>query len=292
MAWRAVVRVLRSPLDSVVSVVLPANCRVCGESLFRLTGVPVCSSCWNDLPPQSRLLCFCCGEDVGVSDFGETPGDGVLCRRCRLAPPAFERAVAHGVYQGALRSLLHLLKYEGLEPIAERLGALIAARIAALPDLPGKMLVVPVPLFRARRRERGFNQAELLARSTTRAMHRIRTAWEDEFAPGVLARQRATQSQAGLSMSERRRNLRGAFFVPDPGRVQGRDVLLIDDIYTTGATARACSQALKRAGAASVWVATAARAQRRQIEAFRPEKTSEIPMHEDVAIWDGGMTVQ
>jgi len=200
--------------------------------------------------------------------------------------------VAYGVYQGPMRSLLHLLKYEGLEPIAAKLGGLIADRIGAIPGLPARVLVVPVPLFKGRRRERGFNQAELLARAALRAMRRIRPDWEGEFAPGVLARQRATQSQAGLSPHERRRNLQGAFFVTDPSRVRDRDVLVVDDIYTTGATARACSQALRRAGAARVWVATAARAQRRQVEAFRPEPVAELPMHEDVAIWDGGTTVQ
>ena len=189
-----------------------------------------------------------------------------------------------------MRSLLHLLKYEGLEPIAQRLGELIAHRVSAISEIPKKMLVVPVPLFKGRRRERGFNQAELLTRGVVRAMRRMRPDWVGEFAPGVLARQRATESQAGLSPHQRRRNLRGAFFVPDPSRVQGRDVLLIDDIYTTGATARACSQALKRAGAASVWVATAARAQRRQVEAL-VSPVAEIPKHDDVAIWDGGTIV-
>jgi ComF family protein len=228
---------------------------------------------------------------LGISDYGETPEGGILCRHCRLASPPFELAVAHGLYQGTMRSLLHLLKYEGLEPIAQRVGELIASRVSAISGLPMKMMVVPVPLFKNRRRERGFNQAEVLARAVARAMRRMWPEWEGAFAPGVLARQRATESQAGLSPNQRRRNLRGAFFVPDPSRVQGRDVLLIDDIYTTGATARACSQALKQAGAASVWVATAARAQRRQVESFRPTTAAEVPMHEDVAIWDGGTTV-
>ena len=225
---------------------------------------------------------------MAVADFGETPREGILCRQCRLAPPRFETAVAHGLYQGTMRSLLHLLKYEGLEPIARRLGMLVAEKLASMPNLPPKMLVVPVPLFKARQSERGFNQAELLAAGVMRAMRDLRPEWEGESAPGVLARQRATQSQAGLSMTERRRNLRGAFFVPDGGRVRDQQVLLVDDIYTTGATARACSQALRRAGAAGVWVATAARAQRRQLEAFDPKAAAEVPMHEDVAIWDGG----
>lgn len=292
MAWRAVVRVLRSPVNSVTSVIFPADCRVCGNPLLSFTRVPVCHSCWANLPPQSASLCFTCGEDLRISDFGEMPGENLLCRPCRLARPAFERALAHGLYQGPMRSLLHLLKYEGLEPVAQRLGALIARQVAAIPDLPERMLVVPVPLFKARHRQRGFNQAELLARAAVRAMRGLCPGWEGELAPWVLARQRATESQTGLSMHERRRNLRGAFFVVDPARMRDRNVLLIDDIYTTGATARACTQVLRRAGAASVWVATVARAQRRQIEAFRPETIAEVPMHQDIARWDGGKTLQ
>jgi len=222
-----------------------------------------------------------------VWDYGEGPEDGILCRQCRLAPPSFEEA-AYGLYQGTMRSLLHLLKYEGLEPVAQRLGDLLASRVLTISELPQRMLVVPVPLFGARRKERGVNQAELRARVAVRTMRRMRRDWEGHLAPGVLGRQRATESQAGLSPHQRRRNLRGAFFVSDPTRVEGRDLLLVDDIYTTGATARACSRVLRRAGAARVSVA---RAQRRQVEAFRPA-VAEVPMHEDVAIWDGGTTVQ
>lgn len=215
--------------------------------------------------------------------------------------------MAHGLYRGTMRLLLHLLKYEGLEPIARRLGALMAAQLSGLSDLPAKMLVVPVPLFRAKRRQRGFNQAELLAERLLEAMRRIRPDWEGDPAARVLARQRATESQAGLSLSRRQRNLRGAFFVPDAELVRGRDVLLIDDIYTTGATARACSQALKRAGAARVWVATVARAQRYEVELVRPKAVEDGAeekrdwerggerVREDygeVALWDAGDTVQ
>jgi ComF family protein len=229
-----------------------------------------------------------------VSDFGESrPGrEEMLCRPCRLAPPAFEHAFAYGLYTGTMRSLLHLLKYEGLEPIANRLGALLAAQAQALAGLPGEMLVVPVPLFKARRRQRGFNQSELLAVALLRSLRQLRPEWKGVLVRNVLTRRRATESQAGLSQSERRRNLRGAFFVSNAERVKGRHVLLVDDIYTTGATARACAQVLRRAGAASVTVATAARAQRRGVELFRPQPAVEVPMEHDVALWDGGSTLQ
>lgn len=196
-----------------------------------------------------------------------------------------------------MRSLLHLLKYDGLEPVATKLGALLAAKVAAMPGLPAKMLVVPVPLFKGKRRERGFNQSELLARALRESVRRIRPEWDGEPAPGILMRQRATQSQAGLTLHERRRNLRGVFSIPKPEKLRGRDVLLTDDIYTTGATARACSAALKKGGAASVWVATVARAQRHEIQFVSSIvnggiSAAEAPLHEDVAMWDGGKTNQ
>lgn len=216
----------------------------------------------------------------------------MLCRPCRVAPPAFERAIAYGLYTGTMRSLLHLLKYEGLEPVAGRLGALMAAQLHSVPGFASEMLIIPVPLFKARKRQRGFNQAELLAGAVLQSLRQLRPEWKGTLARNVLTRRRATESQAGLSQSERRRNLRGAFFVSDAEQVKTRHVLLVDDIYTTGATARACAQVLRRAGAASVTVVTAARAQRRGIELFRPQSAVEVPMEQDVALWDGGSTLQ
>jgi ComF family protein len=211
-----------------------------------------------------------------------------------MVAPEFEQAVAHGLYAGTMRSLLHLLKYDGLEPVAAKLGALLAARLAAVEGLPAKVLVVPVPLYAGKRRERGFNQSELLARAVCDAMRRVRSGWDGELAPGILIRQRATKSQAGLTNAERRRNLRGVFSVAQSELLRGRDVLLIDDIYTTGATARACSAALKKGGAARVWVATVARAQRQEIRFAGSSKlaagsAADVPMHEDVVMWDGTM---
>ncbi len=193
-----------------------------------------------------------------------------------------------------MRSLLHLLKYEGMEPVARRLGEQIACQVAALPALPLSMTVVPVPLFASKRSLRGYNQAELLADAAVRAARAQGLAWKLDTA--LLHRKRATESQAGLTPRQRRTNMRGAFFVPssrrDPvqvagasssrelQRLRGRDILLIDDIYTTGATARAASLTLREAGAGSVWVATAARAQR--LETAPPPP---LPMQEDVAGW-------
>jgi ComF family protein len=197
--------------------------------------------------------------------------DSQLCQPCRLAPPAFVKAVAYGNYHGELRSLVHLLKYQGMQPIARRLGPLLADSLEPFAGSPTTMLVIPVPMHPEKQRRRGFNHAELLARAAMAEMRRRHPQWGLHLETGLLKRVRATASQAGLTTHQRRQNLRGAFFAPHPERLAGRDVLLIDDIYTTGATARACSRMLMNGGAASVRVATVARAQR-----------------EGVAMWDTG----
>ena len=193
--------------------------------------------------------------------------------------------MAHGLYRGTLRSLLHLLKYDGMEPVAEPLGRLMAAQLASQPGIPAKMTAVPVPLFKAKRRQRGFNQAELLSRAVARAgaAHGLELTVDAR----MLQRKRDTASQAGLTPIGRRRNVRGAFAVRGHAAgtqpLAGRTLLLIDDIYTTGATARAASSALRRAGAEQIWVATAARAQRQELA--EPVHATATPMEEDVAFW-------
>jgi ComF family protein len=195
-----------------------------------------------------------------------------------MVPPAFAQAVAYGPYQGQLRGLIHLLKYDGMQPVAHRLGGLLAISLetfleTAESTVPRRMLVVPVPLHRAKLRRRGFNHAELLARA---AVSQASTSggsarqWDLHLAFGMLERRRSTVSQAGLTTRQRRQNLRGAFFAPRPAGLAGRHVLLVDDVYTTGATARACSRVLMDAGAASVWVVTLARAQREGVARWDP----------------------
>lgn len=213
-------------------------------------------------------------------------GSAALCRACRLAPPPFVRAVAFGLYDGRMRDAIHALKYDGLRQAAQRLGRMLATAIAQLADeAPAEMLVVPVPLHRSKSALRGFNQARALARAALAGLRRSHPAWRLTLAPDTLMRLRATESQAGLTPRQRRINVRGAFSVAAPAAVDGKHILLIDDIFTTGATARACARALKRAGAASVWVATLARARRKE-----PAETTGMRRDED-DFHEGDVTV-
>jgi ComF family protein len=178
-----------------------------------------------------------------------------------MAPPPFVRAVSYRLYQDRMRAAIHALKYDGLHPAAKVLGRMLGEAIAQLAnDAPAEMLVVPIPLHRSKYAERGFNQARSLAAHALNHLRKTHPQWRLTLASSTLMRLRATGSQAGLSPRQRRLNVRSAFSVSDPASVADKDILIIDDIFTTGATARSAAQALKRAGAASVWVATLSRA--------------------------------
>jgi ComF family protein len=219
--------------------------------------------CWTEIPLQCEPACARCGDTLITPVSLINPASASFCRTCRLAPPAFVRAVAYGLYQDRMKGAIHALKYDRLHPAARGLGRLLAQAIAQLADeAPAEMLVVPIPLHRSKLAERGFNQARTLAANALRALHKSNPAWKLTLAPSTLMRLRPTESQAGLTMRERRLNVRGAFTVSHPAVLRSKHILLVDDIFTTGATVRAASKALIRAGAASVWVATLARARR------------------------------
>ena len=203
-------------------------------------------------------VCAVCGERLfSLYAIADTAGES-RCGLCRRIEPAFARAAAYGSYESGLRELIHLLKYGGVRPAATVLGRMLVEAIAALePDFqPDPALIVPVPLHRTKLRQRGFNQAELIALA---AMKIKQPGDRLRLSAGVLERKRETASQIGLTSHQRRENLRGAFGVLQPEAVKGREVLVVDDVYTTGATVSECARVLRRAGATKVWVATVAR---------------------------------
>jgi ComF family protein len=261
--WRAVARVLRSPLDALGCALLPAFCTLCGSPLPHLSSVPICDVCWSEFPLQTGPACVRCGDSLSALAPESLQSITGLCRACRMAPPPFVRAVAYGPYQDPMRAAIHALKYDRLHPAARRLGRMLALAIAQLAaEAPSEMLVVPVPLHRSKLVQRGFNQARSLAAHALDALRHTHPEWRLKLASSTLMRLRATESQAGLGPRLRRLNVRGAFQVSTPADVMLKHILLVDDILTTGATARAAAKALLEAGAASVWVATLARASR------------------------------
>ena len=205
-----------------------------------------CAGCWSALAFLDGPACACCGLPFPVALEGEN-----LCAACLARPPAFERARAIFAYdensRGAILALKHADRLDLVPGFANWLGR-TGQNLIGQSDL-----VVPVPLHKSRLWLRRYNQSAELAR-------RLARDFKLAFDPFALVRSRATPSQGVMSSAKaRRRNVLGAFKVPDPGRVVGKRVLLLDDVLTTGATVEACARALKRAGAERVLVLALAR---------------------------------
>ena len=230
----------------------PDECRVCGTPLKEISRIPVCPTCLHKPEPISAdYFCVSCRTPFLNPAPLDAEGRCELCRRGLLG---FDSAYSYGAYEGVLRDLIHLFKYARIRPLAGPLGDFIAA---AIPRDQTFDAIVPVPLHWRRRWQRGFNQSALLAQAVARRYGiPIRS---------LLRRTRSTTAQAGLTHARRRQNVSGAFLVKRKPEVEGRRILLVDDVMTTGATASACAAALKRAGARYVALLTLARVDRRSL---------------------------
>ena len=252
----------------IFAALSPSDCRLCAAPLQNISRLPVCEECIAAIQPIVTETCGVCGEALpALSGGGAARG---LCSACQETPSLFAKAVAFGAYDEQLRELIHLLKYEKIIPAAGVLGKYLLQAIQKL-DSPPKVLIVPVPLHSSKRRQRRFNQAELIARAALKRMGGDRA----QFASDVLKRVRPTVSQIGLTRPQRRDNIRGAFQVVHLNRVEGRSILLVDDVLTTGTTASECARVLRKAGADQVWVATVARTLKIAGRAFEDDRQFE-----------------
>ncbi|MGE5507748.1 MAG: ComF family protein [Chitinophagales bacterium] len=219
---------------------------------------PLCPGCWQPAPrTEPGRLCRRCRERLVVlrppvcRRCGRPAGGEDECRQCAGRPRTFVEARAAGPYEGELKRLVHRFKFRRELALREPLGLLLAETFRAWPELRAAELLIPVPLSAERRAERGFNQAEELARVAGRAL-RLPAVMD------ALVRERGGPAQSRRSRHDRERGAAGAFRVARPGALAGARVLLVDDVLTTGATAEACSQAMLKAGASRVSVLTLA----------------------------------
>jgi ComF family protein len=230
---------LRSAVAHVVDFALPPRCPGCGT----ITPEPhrFCLDCWQSLAFLGEPCCARCGLP-----FEFAAGDEAECGRCLADPPPFDRLRAAVAYGDVARTVALKLKYSGRPGVAETL-ARFMLRHAHAGGGSGEALLVPVPLHRWRIWKRGYNQAALIASCLSRLTG-------TPAALDLLRRTRATPPLRGLGRRERALAVRGAFQVPDAAKaaLRGRTIVLVDDVFTSGATAGACAKALKRAGAARV----------------------------------------
>lgn len=228
---------------SVLEFFLPRLCLFCGAAIEEEAEVAVCPECEGQIQWVESPLCTRCGKM-----FAHPEGGDRVCGDCQTDPPPFARARAAAMYDGPAATAITRFKF--------------ARKMAYLPVMqhwlkrPGCRelvadadLLVPVPLHPKRIRNRGFNQALLLAQGFPQV----------PLAREAVVRTRHTVPQVGLNPKERKDNVKGAFAVPDPGLVKGKNVLLIDDLFTTGSTVKECAKVLRKAGARQVEVLTVAR---------------------------------
>lgn len=260
---------LKTAAASLFAVIFPSDCRVCAAPLKNISFLPVCEKCLDAIRPIEGNLCAICSERTFSLQINTIVFEGNICGMCRRMPPPFVCAQAYSSYDGELRELLHLLKYENVRPAANYLGELLSRAVHSLNlGASTPLVVIPVPLYRGKRRQRGFNQAELLARVAAKKL-----GSQFKIKTGCLIRKRETKSQTGLTRHQRRANVRGAFAVTQPSQIAGKDILLIDDVFTTGTTASECARVLLRAGANRIYVATVARVLKNEVSRelkFRP----------------------
>lgn len=274
-------KAMKGLAESLFTTIFPADCRICNNPLNNVSRLPVCGECLATIHPITGRLCSVCGERILTPFVVTAEGPGPRCGVCRQVAPKYESAVAYGSYEGALRELIHLLKYDGVRPAATILGQLLSPVIASVePRLSDRrVLVIPVPLHMSKRRQREFNQAELIAEAALNCLPKARFELRTE----ILARRRQTLSQIGLSSYQRRENLRGAFTVTRPEVLKGREVLLVDDVLTTGTTASECARVLRRAGASKVWVGTVARTLKYEVQTIRSRFAQDADVPADMA---------
>jgi ComF family protein len=244
----------------LLATLFPAECRLCNEPLLSISRLPVCNTCLADIQPFKLPVCNRCSEALPSLQQE-------ICATCKNAPPPFTAAKAFGTYDGNLRGLIHLLKYHGVRTASAALAKSAASVIAAhTAEIGEKPLIVPIPLHRAKYRARGFNQAEEIAAQ-------LKKLSRGELHRYALVRKRNTDSQTGMTAHQRRENVRGAFTVRKRylRDLSGRNIILVDDVMTTGATAAECARVLRRAGVKQVFVVTAARVTSQAAMQIRPQ---------------------
>jgi competence protein ComFC len=243
--------------DALVSVFFPAGCRLCERLLLRASTLPICDECLGSFPAIGGPVCDGCGQPLAAWSLGreqDATGLGALtCPECQTRNYGFDRARSYALYKGGLVRAIVMLKFERIEP----LGRWFSQRLAEVARREGITAdaVVPVPLHRQRERERGYNQADLIARPLARQLGL-------PYRAVLLTRTKPRPDKHILSLEERWESVRGAFATRPGIKVDNLRVLLVDDVMTTGATLDAAARALRGAGAKSVIGLTVARAAR------------------------------
>jgi len=234
-----------SVFSSLANFIYPPFCSNCKKKVPDGLWGGICGTCWAEVKIWGDGHCQRCGTNVS--------GGTSLCRNCLIPDWGCGDIRTIGPFEAPLSDAIHMLKYSDAQSVSQKLGFLMAGRIGSGTIYSQAEMVLAVPLHGARKRERGYNQAQLLAEQLGKAL--------GVPAPeGVVLRARHTKSQTTMNKEQRRKNVEGIFAVRKPEKIKGKTVILVDDVLTTGATIGSCGHALLAAGAVKVLAMTAAAA--------------------------------
>ena len=230
-------------LNSIIDLFFPKTCPGCGRVIS--SDNFLCKDCSKELTFIRPPLCPICGIPL---EFGESH----ICGKCLIKPPFFKAARSCALYQGPLSKSISLFKYEGVTALARPLSLIMIRALSPFIEKANVDLILPVPLHIKRLRQRGFNQALLLARQLGKGLG-------IPVNGSILKKVKETPPQVGLSQKKRLKNVKGSFKVFSKKEIEDKNILLVDDVFTTGTTVNECSKVLVRAGARGVFVITLAR---------------------------------
>jgi ComF family protein len=234
------------PFRALLDLLFPPLCHICKAFIPKAGELFICANCLEKITFLVTPLCSVCG-----APFATENGSDHVCGACLIHHPCHICRSAT-LFAGPVQELVHRFKYGHRVHLSQPLGLLTALALAPFCSEAAPDLIVPVPLHRKRLRQRGYNQSQLIGGV-------LEKKWRVPLEVGNLRRIRWTEPQTSLDAADRRSNVSGAFAVRDPGRVEGKRVLLVDDVLTTGSTLRACAEPLRAAGAAAIFAVTVAR---------------------------------
>jgi ComF family protein len=237
----------RELLSAIGDIIFPPQCLACAEIMDPQARSVFCSSCLTKIRFISGSICPVCGIA-----FFDSPAENHICGNCLTATPHFTEARAVASFETVIMDTIHKFKYGRNIVIGDGLGSFMAGYPFPDFDFSEYSMIIPVPLHIKKLRERRFNQSLLLARALGKK-HKIPVNFS------LLKRHKFTLTQTGFNKDEREKNIKRAFTITDEEKIAGKNIILVDDVYTTGATVNECSKILKKGGAKDIAVLTLAR---------------------------------
>lgn len=238
--------------EGLLNFIFPLDCKICEKTIRESKGYSICEDCFKTIELIERPYCAKCGKPLIPTDFFKQNRE-ILCLDCKRKKYSFEFSRSTGIYDKVLKKCIHLFKYYGEKKLAKPLGRLMVDSLVKNDEFKRKIdLIIPVPLHRNDLKKRGFNQSVLLGKVTGDYL-------SIPVRENVLVKKKLTPFQINLSKKERKINILGAFSVEKPEEIKGQNILILDDVFTTGATVEECTKELMKARAKNIFVLTLAR---------------------------------